>query len=818
MTETETEFDPYVSWLNINEPDRPLSPYQLLRLRPLESDLGRIRGAYEQQEDAISRYAERADPKIVGDLRQELLAALQLLSNSERKAVLDAGIRRHNEPLNRVIPQTGIGGPAQLIPCGRCQRENPTGQRFCSQCGQGLFQRCPKCGCECVAVEKFCGSCGTDIWATLGDMEADCQRRLDAALALVQRHHFDQAIRELRSVAGTSDPRLGRYAEQALAEIARVEQTKKAASGVAVTSLDEAHQAMANFSYERAIVILEKVPHPLRNEEHRTLLGRATFARNEILSLSGEIRQFVEQKMLGELAPKLERLLALVPSHEQGRRLAEQLRERQVKIAKARLKEFRYQESLDQLDKIPAVVMNEEVETLRDTSAELNALTNEIRQGALADRNHIALAERLVKLAPQDPTAPKLREMVLQRAKVKCADVRLGASNLAAPPKRTIVSAPVDWLANFKQAECTDKEAQHTLQQHPGQFFVALGLALQGLGLAAFNSDLSPKPASSGILGGISSLTASRRQATTAWGLDLSDHSLRAIQLQVTSSKAVQIKAAHWIEVKPPGARIDVSEQVTSAQQALASFLATAGDLKNAKVCVDLPSQRVLGRFFELPPMPAKKINDALQYEAKQQIPIPFEELCWSHAALDAKESKADEQPRRFMIQAARESHVRDRLGRFREAGITVDFIQSNAIALANALRFEFFREPNESSGAIAGIDVGGDSTNVVVCSPRCVWFRTFGHGGEVFMRGLQNELTLTSEQSALLLRNPERARRFSRWIDVMQPMYVQFGSEVMRSLASFQKLWPEEPVRQAYGLGGAFPAVGLLRYLRTGA
>src|SRR5271154_715172 len=46
--------------------------------------------------------------------------------------------------------------------CVECGTENPTGKKFCSQCGCDLFYRCNKCGSENLRVSKFCGDCGEE--------------------------------------------------------------------------------------------------------------------------------------------------------------------------------------------------------------------------------------------------------------------------------------------------------------------------------------------------------------------------------------------------------------------------------------------------------------------------------------------------------------------------------------------------------------------------------------------------------------------------------------------------------------------------------
>src|SRR5262245_23038900 len=43
--------------------------------------------------------------------------------------------------------------------CSRCQQDNPTGARFCSQCATPLAVVCPNCGASSPPDSKFCGQC-----------------------------------------------------------------------------------------------------------------------------------------------------------------------------------------------------------------------------------------------------------------------------------------------------------------------------------------------------------------------------------------------------------------------------------------------------------------------------------------------------------------------------------------------------------------------------------------------------------------------------------------------------------------------------------
>ncbi len=47
--------------------------------------------------------------------------------------------------------------------CPRCQHDNPTGQRFCADCGERLATLCPSCRAPNAADQRFCGDCGAAL-------------------------------------------------------------------------------------------------------------------------------------------------------------------------------------------------------------------------------------------------------------------------------------------------------------------------------------------------------------------------------------------------------------------------------------------------------------------------------------------------------------------------------------------------------------------------------------------------------------------------------------------------------------------------------
>jgi class 3 adenylate cyclase len=64
--------------------------------------------------------------------------------------------------------------------CPNCKIENPSGKKFCGDCGAPLANLCPKCGAHNPAGKRFCGECGT----ALGSAVAPASRSNDSPIRI----------------------------------------------------------------------------------------------------------------------------------------------------------------------------------------------------------------------------------------------------------------------------------------------------------------------------------------------------------------------------------------------------------------------------------------------------------------------------------------------------------------------------------------------------------------------------------------------------------------------------------------------------------
>jgi hypothetical protein len=88
------ELDVYRDWLGITETVRPLNPYQLLRLKPLEDSTPRIREHYRKMTAHVRKFAAGEFARQAQDLLGELVRAMLCLTDVRGKREVDAALGR----------------------------------------------------------------------------------------------------------------------------------------------------------------------------------------------------------------------------------------------------------------------------------------------------------------------------------------------------------------------------------------------------------------------------------------------------------------------------------------------------------------------------------------------------------------------------------------------------------------------------------------------------------------------------------------------------------------------------------------------------
>lgn len=827
-------FDPYRTWLNVTNPRRPPNAYSLLCLNDFESNPALIREAAIRQRGAIQDCRRNAEDRRVWlRINNQLEEAINILTDPQRKSDYDAQLPTEDES-QRPVPeadQKKVAANGSYVVaglCGNCGNRNGEERKFCSKCGSPLWEPCPRCGEQNSTGEGFCGQCGVDLAIARGEAAEEFQRKLAEAEEHVQAHRYDLAIASFTELGKNPHPRLKNEAQAAARRSHLVVAIRDEALAQAEAALKKAQTLLSTNEDEAARHLLLKIPEPLRLPEHIALIDEADNRLREVDGITTQIREMVGKASPLEVVPLVEQLLHLRPHHPLGKDLAPKLYAHLHKTALKQINRFQYSEGYELLRQIPLGYRSAEVEKLLVQVEELAHLSDDLHTTPYIDPVLINVAERLVKVAPGDKSSADLLAKINQRAAQPPKDPLLAAPTWAQAPQKTFLGPPVDWIAGFRQIVGQEALNSPYFMELRGGFFVACGLALQGLGQAPLRVNLVNATRGS-MVDKLSGFIRRRKtSAPAAWGVDISATGLKAIRLmRYEDADKVVVDACDFIKHDKNLNEPATHEERREIMAETVKDFVGRHELKSEMVCVGMHRSMVLGRFFKLPPVVPKKIPAIVQYEVTNQVPFPLADLGWDYQLLNEdSENPAEESlPRDVLLLAAKRQDLDDRLQLFKEVGLEANVLQCDALALHNFVTFEYFgnrpllKQDNdmEYEPALAIIDVGSDTTNVVVSTAKNAWYRSIASGGDDMTRALVREYKLTFQQAEMLKRDPTKARRLSNLHETLRPCFQEIAREIQLSLTSYHTLYKNRRVQRVLCVGGGILQHGLARYLRIG-
>ncbi len=304
------------------------------------------------------------------------------------------------------------------------------------------------------------------------------------------------------------------------------------------------------------------------------------------------------------------------------------------------------------------------------------------------------------------------------------------------------------------------------------------------------------------------------------WGIDLGQCALKAVRLQDVNGQ-LTATAFDYVEHPKILSQPDADpDQLT--REALEQFL-SRNTLRGDIVCISVPGQSGLARFVKLPPVEEKKITDIVKFEAKQQIPFNLDEVVWDFQKIGSGTvTDGFAMDTEIGLFAMKRDMVNKYLQHFKDVNVEIHVIQMAPLALCNYAAYDLLRKENapgaegeEESGCVCCLDLGTDSSNLVITDgDRIIWQRPIPIGGNHFTRALSKDLKLTFAKAEHLKRNATKSPDLKKILSALKPVLNDFVSEVQRSLGYFTNTHRDAQISYMVGLGNAFRLPGLQRFL----
>jgi type IV pilus assembly protein PilM len=324
-------------------------------------------------------------------------------------------------------------------------------------------------------------------------------------------------------------------------------------------------------------------------------------------------------------------------------------------------------------------------------------------------------------------------------------------------------------------------------------------------------------------------------KAKTAWGIEIGQYAIKAIQLEVTGKglRVVDfVVIPHDIvltspEVRSGGEEGALSKGATILEMSLAQ-LATQKKLEGKNVVISYTwmtqrgsCDRGIARFSSLPPIEkSSEIAGMVRYEAEQQIPFALTEVEWDYHAFKAEDTP-DLQTGIFAIRTEPLEEflalVSDKLG------ISPTAVTLSPIALYNALAYD--RDIIDIPKPTVLLDIGTSSTDLVVADGARCWMRTFPIGGHDFTEAIVRQLEEKAAERGMSIdqayRQADDRKQKSATSDdqksilgAMKPVFGDLIGDIQKSLSFYQQQNKGTKFGEIIGLGSTFKIPGLRKYL----
>lgn len=275
-------------------------------------------------------------------------------------------------------------------------------------------------------------------------------------------------------------------------------------------------------------------------------------------------------------------------------------------------------------------------------------------------------------------------------------------------------------------------------------------------------------------------------------GIDIGSTTIKVVELTPSLRGKWKLIAAGLIAT-PPGNIATGPGAVAAVAQSLAKLLKEAG-VKSKRAVLAIPEEQVSSHIVELPPMKESEIEQALQWQVEQYIPIPADRAVWSHEVIHKDDTGVE-----VLLVAAAKNLVQTYTQIVEHAGLELVAVETELMATARAI------VPEATPLAVI-VDIGATGTDLgIVKSGQLIFARTIPTAGSAFTRAIESGLgldTATAEQyknSYGFTAN----KLDGKLIEAMKPVLTIIATEIRKTIDFYTSKHSNESVQSVILSGG---------------
>jgi len=266
-------------------------------------------------------------------------------------------------------------------------------------------------------------------------------------------------------------------------------------------------------------------------------------------------------------------------------------------------------------------------------------------------------------------------------------------------------------------------------------------------------------------------------------GIDIGTSYVKAVELKPGSSRPFLVSYGMVNVVLPRGSggKIDAIGQIAEVIQALHE----KANFTTKKAVISLPSNIAFVSVFDFPQMSEEELGRAVEYKAKQFIPLPLSDVNFSWQIVEDKSVKNSEQSKvdgtakiQVLLTAVPKNVVNNYAKVMELAGYEPIAIEIESISAIRSLIGP------EEKGAVLIVDVGAKSTILSLSLGRHLYgSRHLSIGGDTITSSIAKSLGITYERAEQLKRSSVDQERDKGGAEAAQNIVESVRTEVVQMI-----------------------------------
>ncbi len=296
-------------------------------------------------------------------------------------------------------------------------------------------------------------------------------------------------------------------------------------------------------------------------------------------------------------------------------------------------------------------------------------------------------------------------------------------------------------------------------------------------------------------------------------GLDIGSYAVKAVELKPKKKKGTQFifeVAKLGYEILPRDAIVEGTIIDSSAVAETITRIFDGNKIANKDVVISISGNSVIIKKITLPYMERQELAESIIWEAKHNIPYPYEETNVDYAVLKPTRTTGDKNLDILLV-AAKKDKIANYSNAVNQARKNLTAIDVDVFALQNALELNY--PESFADKTLVLINIGANITNVIIMErgiPQL--FRDLALGGFYFAENMRKELNTSFEEAEKLLKGlPGKSVPEDQFQAVLAMNIRDLLDEVEKTFSFYEASEKRErKVEQVYVSGGLASVPGL--------